>query len=1059
MAVDGKRSSLKSSNYGIYDENISELNPPVSSEIKNGQWLGVEVKSQGEGGKVIVCAHRYTLRDVKRPGSKPYDTKRGMIGLCYVLNSDLQVPRSTKMEMGYKSVMLIREAVEGRRQDPKAGFDKPDKWGVCQLGVSVAFVGKDTSRHVGDDNIALFGAPGCFTWRGNLIAKPLGTIKPYKAAINEESLNKYLKHGLMGVAVASGHFFDDQLMYASGAPHANAVYFFSQRDGQLREEHTLTSEDYGAAFGLSLATCNVNGDASPDLIVGAPFFDDEKSQHQRGGAVYLFVSKNGKLSQKRRIKIIGKELLGQFGLSLTCMGDMNLDGYEDFAVGAPYEENGGSVYIFFGQGRYASSSVLRAEKAAVQTITSQSFKGMPLGYHLATFGSSLSGGLDMDGNGYPDLAVGAYESSKVFLFRARPIIDINTFVDDKNLRGIDPGKTGCLDDPESSDACFSFAACFKISREMGHRQKLRYRIEAEPQKPISRMYLRTADNAGLENEKNSTIKGITMIEPDIDDHQCIELIGYVGSTHLDLQTPVQFQMTYSLVQEEPSMEYNQGQDLPNLDDYPILNQAEAQRQFQATFSKDCGTDDVCKSHLVINASLRDKVKELGRTPVGEAYELELGSLEGSELLLEVEVINQMEPAYEAKLDVYFPEDLQYIGLGNNNGSDVLTADLKNATWLSVNLGNPFKCSTSLRLRFHPDPDMNKKLISLYLTANTSSEMLYDASTFVNLAIVRRAEVKLMGSGIPQVLHYGGQVFGENAFDELSQVGPPLVHKFVVINNGPSQLDVLRLHIRWPYQVENGAVDQGKWLLYLSEHPTLKNGRGFCQISTPGITANPLNLTSTLPERYISGGGGIRHDNSGHRMQAASSSPLLHQRVNRDAVWVEKVVAPRTVPNSKGGRDLQVVTLDCDRGTARCVEIRCDVYNLPVQVSATIEVRSRLWNGTLMEDYGSGIDLVEIFAKAEIKLDGDISQYIGDDFISVRTVVEADIGRQHPSLFPDWWIIIVSILAGLVVLVIISSILWKLGFFKRQRPMQAELDNDSDLMMSAHFEKVRLNSDY
>lgn len=77
------------------------------------------------------------------------------------------------------------------------------------------------------------------------------------------------------------------------------------------------------------------------------------------------------------------------------------------------------------------------------------------------------------------------------------------------------------------------------------------------------------------------------------------------------------------------------------------------------------------------------------------------------------------------------------------------------------------------------------------------------------------------------------------------------------------------------------------------------------------------------------------------------------------------------------------------------------------------------------------------------------------FASIRTVVEADIGRQLPLLFPDWWIIIVSVLVGLLLLVIISSVLWKLGFFKRQRPSE----DDSDLMMSAHFEKVRLNSDY
>ena len=156
------------------------------------------------------------------------------------------------------------------------------------------------------------------------------------------------------------------------------------------------------------------------------------------------------------------------------------------------------------------------------------------------------------------------------------------------------------------------------------------------------------------------------------------------------------------------------------------------------------------SHMIINASLRDQVKELGCTPVGNrlghCYKLELDSLESIELLLEVDVINNLEPSYEASLNVYFPKALQYIGSSNNNDSDaILNTDLKNATWLSINLGNPFKSSTSLRIRFQLRPSMDNKLIVLSLTANTSSQMhmAYDASTFVNLAIVQRAEVKLM----------------------------------------------------------------------------------------------------------------------------------------------------------------------------------------------------------------------------------------------------------------------------------------------------------------------------
>lgn len=34
------------------------LRPPGKDEIKNGQWLGVNVRSQGPGGMVMVCAHR-----------------------------------------------------------------------------------------------------------------------------------------------------------------------------------------------------------------------------------------------------------------------------------------------------------------------------------------------------------------------------------------------------------------------------------------------------------------------------------------------------------------------------------------------------------------------------------------------------------------------------------------------------------------------------------------------------------------------------------------------------------------------------------------------------------------------------------------------------------------------------------------------------------------------------------------------------------------------------------------------------------------------------------------
>ena len=147
--------------------------------------------------------------------------------------------------------------------------------------------------------------------------------------------------------------------------------------------------------------------------------------------------------------------------------------------------------------------------------------------------------------------------------------------------------------------------------------------------------------------------------------------------------------------------------------------------------------------------------------------------------------------------------------------------------------------------------------------------------------------------------------------------------------------------------------------------------------------------------------------------------------------------------------------------------------------ATIEIRSRLWNSTLAEDYNgfdkssafyfglgsnSGddlhVDFVEIFSKAAVIVDSDISQDPTDDYASVRTVAYPDSRKRLGEAFPEWWIVAASVAVGLLLLVIICLILRKLGFFKRKLvPNSSALDDedDADFMLSANFEKVKLNA--
>ncbi len=76
---------------------------------------------------------------------------------------------------------------------------------------------------------------------------------------------------------------------------------------------------------------------------------------------------------------------------MAAVGDLNGDSFNDFAVGAPYDgpNRRGAVYIYHGMDKGIKekhSQVIFAE--AVDT-------------GMTTFGFSIAGGRDVDGNTYP----------------------------------------------------------------------------------------------------------------------------------------------------------------------------------------------------------------------------------------------------------------------------------------------------------------------------------------------------------------------------------------------------------------------------------------------------------------------------------------------------------------------------------------------------------------------------------------------------------------------------------------------------------------------------------
>jgi hypothetical protein len=133
---------------------------------------------------------------------------------------------------------------------------------------------------------------------------------------------------------------------------------------------------------------DVNGDGYADLIMGAPGWGPCGISSGFGQA-YVHSGQTAALLHT----FTGEAELNHFGVSVSGAGDVNGDGYADLIVGAHGKDAGGNrtgrAYVFSGK----------------TGDTLYTFTGEADGDE---FGYSVSGGGDVDNDGYADLIVGAH---------------------------------------------------------------------------------------------------------------------------------------------------------------------------------------------------------------------------------------------------------------------------------------------------------------------------------------------------------------------------------------------------------------------------------------------------------------------------------------------------------------------------------------------------------------------------------------------------------------------------------------------------------------------------
>ena len=141
---------------------------------------------------------------------------------------------------------------------------------------------------------------------------------------------------------------------------------------------------------------DVDGDGFDDLLIGAPYDDDEASS---AGAAYLVLGPVSGTSSlgAADFKLTGQSSNDQAGYSVSAAGDTDGDGYADLLVGAQGPRGyAGAVYVILGP---LTDDMSLADADG-------SFWGEQPETYAGTYGLDAAG--DMDGDGHDDIAVGAH---------------------------------------------------------------------------------------------------------------------------------------------------------------------------------------------------------------------------------------------------------------------------------------------------------------------------------------------------------------------------------------------------------------------------------------------------------------------------------------------------------------------------------------------------------------------------------------------------------------------------------------------------------------------------
>ncbi|XP_071764788.1 integrin alpha-M-like [Centroberyx gerrardi] len=622
----------------------------------------------------------------------------------------------------FAALEKLRESLQDRLFSIEGSQSSGDslKMEMAQEGFSAAYVPG------GGIQMATVGA---FDWRGGYQEYSSRGQRTSTHEANYMQPDSYLGYSMAIAKTKNG------ILTIVGAPrydHRGIVMALSRTNQKI--DPFPWQFQIGAYFGAEVCAMDVDRDSNQytDLIlISAPMFVDT----DREGRVYI-CSLTGLIVDCRfeaPIILKGDAVeKGRFGSSLAPLPDLNGDGFNDLAIGAPLENDGqGSIYIFNGEGR-----------GTINPTNSQRIAGSDVQSGLQFFGLSISqSSFDLSRDSLPDLAVGS--KGTVLLLRSQPIVMVEAQVSFNPTKI--PPNNDCLN-PLSNTA----QICFTMTRH-SEVQTAQARINYT----LTLDFTRKAPNhrANFNGKQREETKSFILNLQQL----CFRHNFFIEACPDDALNELSNELRFTF-EGVPSSERLR----PSL-----AQQAQTKTYHPLGFEINCGADDNCVDNLKVDFNFT------------RSSEVKVGI---DELLnVTVSMENTEENSYNSRVILTYPAELSYrkftplqgrVECNSLDSEDGLTRGKSDCTIDKPIFKNNAKALFIVSYGIDSNSQLDRKIL---ITANATSGNV-EHSQESELYKMKEIAVKYsIFASIESSLSYTNFSFGKNNLQK------PVQHSIMVLN--------------------------------------------------------------------------------------------------------------------------------------------------------------------------------------------------------------------------------------------------------------------------------------